>query len=239
MAKRGKIKKRSSAIIETIKRPIRLRKYQMFCLIVCEDQSTEPYYFGAFEKLFPKETFYLKAVGTGRDPLGVTEQAIAERKSLEDEIRKKVDSVWVVFDKDDADENETKIQRFNSAFYLAEKESIQIAYSNEVFELWLLLHLANIEPILPLPRESVYMKLEDEIKLHDGYSDFQYIHGNSEIIDVVRKIGDEEEAVKRAEQLLVHHDSVSPLEANPSTKVHELIKELRDWVKYFNWKPEK
>ncbi|HMZ32282.1 MAG TPA: RloB family protein, partial [Methanoregulaceae archaeon] len=54
--------------------------------------------------------------------------------------RKEVDIVWVVFDKDSSDENETKIKRFEDAFTIAEKENFKVAYSNEVFELWLLLH---------------------------------------------------------------------------------------------------
>ena len=64
MARRGELKK--SQVKERDKRPIRLRKYPHLFLIVCEDGNTEPYYFKTFAKLFPEETVFLRAVGTGR-----------------------------------------------------------------------------------------------------------------------------------------------------------------------------
>ena len=79
-------------------------------LIVCEDENTERVYFEQFHKLFndllPSETVYIRAVGTGRNSLGVVNQAIIERNLLATEAGKKVDEVWAVFDKDDLDKVE-------------------------------------------------------------------------------------------------------------------------------------
>ena len=74
MAKRGKVKVKVEPR-ESVERPLRSRKYRYLMLIVCEDQNTERVYFEQFNRLFnallPSETVYVKAVGTGRNSLGV------------------------------------------------------------------------------------------------------------------------------------------------------------------------
>jgi hypothetical protein len=84
------------------------------------------------------------------------------------------------FDKDDADENDTKIEKFNIAFDIAEQEKFNIAYSNGVFELWLLLHFVAVNPTVALPRKIVYELLENEIQKHDNA--FIYEHGKPAIL---------------------------------------------------------
>ncbi len=236
MARKGKNKKRK--LKDAVERPIRFRNYQQFFLIVCEDENTEPYYFDEFKALFPKNTLFLETVGTGRDPLGVVQQAIIERDKLAELSNKEIDFVWTVFDKDDADENDAKIRRFEQAFELAEEETIHIAYSNEVFELWLLLHISEVEAGKSIPRKIIYEQLGILIRKNDKYKEFVYEHGNEDIIEVIKNIGNEEIATERAKSLLDFYKDILPIKANPSTKVHILVKELRDWIAYYNWKPE-
>jgi hypothetical protein len=61
VAKAGIINKLISAS-DRDERPVRLKNYQQFMLIACEDQNTEPAYFKSFQHLFPAETFYVKPV---------------------------------------------------------------------------------------------------------------------------------------------------------------------------------
>ncbi len=236
MAKKGKLKQYNQK--GESKRPFRLKKYAQFFLIVCEDEKTEPNYFKQFQNQFPERTMYIRTVGTGRDPKGVIEQAIEKREEfkLELEYCKEIDFVWVVFDKDDADENETKINRFNDAFKIAEQENIQIAYSNEVFELWLLLHITYVDESKPLSRSEIYLKLQSQIrKSADKYNDYEYNHYKpNNIVEIINEIGNEEQAIEKASKLLDYHKNKKPIEANPSTKIHLLVKELRDWIKYYN-----
>ena len=89
MAKKGKTTKRNRK--ESIERPIRYKKYLQFFLIVCEDESTEPYYFQKFKELFPEHTMFLKTVGTGKAPLGVVEQSIIERDILLQKSNKEIE----------------------------------------------------------------------------------------------------------------------------------------------------
>jgi hypothetical protein len=241
MAKRGKIKKQRQNI-EAIERPERLRKYKMYFLIVCEDEQTEPAYFKKFQAQFPEKTLYLDCVGTGRDQLGVVEEAIVTKEVIELENRKKIDFVWVVFDKDDAEKNESKLQRFTAAFNLARKNKFHIGFSNEVFELWLLLHLEDIHGETKIPRSEIYARLEQSIQkaereryLDETFLPFVYQHGKTEVLKKIEEFGDEERAIEQAKKLSAKFEKIDPIESNPSTTIHQLVVELRDWIRYYNY----
>jgi hypothetical protein len=220
------------------KRPIRWRKYPHLFLIVCEDGKTEPTYFRTVEKDIPKETIFLRAVGTGRSSKGVVEQAIVEREKLAEEANKTVDEVWVVFDKDDAEKDPANTLRFTEAFNIAKEEKISVAYSNEVFELWLLLHFRDVSPTKPIPRTDIYSTLENAIKSVETHKSFVYNHGKTEVIDVLIELGNEAKAIERAEKLLAEQKSKRPIDANPSTTVHILVKRLRELIAWYSYLPD-
>ena len=206
-------------------------------LIVCEDGNTEPYYFETFKKYIPEETIFLRAVGTGRSSKGVVEQAITEREKLAEEANKNVDEVWVVFDKDDAEKAHANKLRFIKAFEIAQEEEIKVAYSNEVFELWLLLHFIDVSSEKPIPRADIYLNLEAAIKSFDSHKLFIYEHGKTEVIDVLMKLGNEEEAIERADKLMIAQEAKQPIDANPSTHVHILVKRLRELIEWYSYIP--
>ncbi len=233
MARRGKINRKKE--VDEDSRPIRPRIYKRFILIVCEDENTEPYYFRQIKKDFPADTVYLKEIGTGLKPKGIVARAIKERDDLSEEINKSLDEVWIVFDRDDEGKNAKTLVSFNDAWALAESEKIKIAFSNEVFELWLLLHLSDVDPDVELSRDEVYKLLEDLIKSPGQYNDFVYHHGKSNIIDIVMEIGNEKDAIKRAQKLLIHHGNKSPIDANPCTYVHFLVDHLRDLIGWYSY----
>lgn len=207
-------------------------------LIVCEDEQTERVYFENFQPAFPEKTVYITTIGTGLDAKGVVERAVRERKILSLKAEKEVDAIWVVFDKDDADLNEARRQRFEDAFAMAESEKIKTAFSNEVFELWLLLHLTDISGGSSLPRKEVYNLIQEEVRKREGYAEFIYEHGSIAILGIIESIGDEVLAMERAAQLLEIHAGKPHIETNPSTRVHLLVKEVREWIAYYNYIPE-
>ncbi|MBL7797425.1 MAG: RloB domain-containing protein [Saprospiraceae bacterium] len=241
MAKKTKGLKGRHRVEPTIQRPIKYRNYQYLFLIVCEDEQTERIYFGSFASIIPENTLFLRSVGTGLDPKRVVERTIVEREKLKNESRKEVDESWAVFDKDDADENERKIRRFEEAFSIADEEGINLAYTNEAFELWLLLHLTAVPPRPPLPRHEIYQRLEAEISRRPGFEDFRYNHRETEAVDIldkIRRLGDENAAVRRAEALLAAQAGIPPIQANPSTCVHLLVKSLREKIDFYSWQPD-
>jgi len=236
MARRGTLNK--AEIKEREKRPIRWRKYPHLFLIVCEDGNIEPYYFRTFEKYIPEETIFLRAVGTGRSSKGVVEQAIVEREKLAHEANKNVDEVWVVFDKDDAEKVPANTLRFTDAFKIAQEEKMRVAYSNEVFELWALLHFSDISAVNPIPRADIYSSLETIIKSFETHKQFVYKHGKTEVIDAVIVLGSETKAIERAEKILTEQKGKQPIDANPSTTVHVLVKRLRELIEWYSYSPD-
>ncbi len=238
MAKRGKIK--FPASVQEIGRFYHPRKYQYTVYIYCEDEKTEVAYFEQFLLDFPEETVFLKAVGTGRDPLGVVNIAAQEKQAFWGHHAKYPDETWAVFDVDDANKDEKKGLRFTQAIQGASKHGIQVAWSHEVFEVWLLLHLQPINPKKPLPRQEVYQALEKAIqRASDLSQDFVYQHGNPNVITMVQQIGDESKAILNALTLEVYWETAGAkfLSSNPRTNVHKLVSRLRDLIDYYSYQP--
>lgn len=100
-------------------------------LILCEGESTEPHYFNSFR--LTSATVRTLPVTAG-DAMAVVRAAI-KRQQTETDNGKEYDHYWVIFDKD-ATSNAT----FNQAIALAESYGFHVAYSNQAFELWFLLH---------------------------------------------------------------------------------------------------
>jgi len=239
MANKGRLKKVAKQLSE--ERPIRYRRYKYLFLIVCEDEKTEPSYFNEYLSDITADTIYLKPIGAGRDPKGVVERAIIERDILAQEAKREVDEVWVVFDKDDADENEKKTKNFYDAFQIAATENFEVAFSNEVFELWLLLHFTDVDKEVPLPRNEIYERLKHLFQEIPEYANYEYDHKviDKRTIEIIFKVGDRESAIKRAQILFDYHKDSEPIKANPLTKVHILVQTLLDWIKYFSYLPDK
>lgn len=240
MAKKGKIENKFP-LRDTEERPVRQRKYKYWILIVCEDEKTEPYYFETIKKQFPDETVFIRPFGTGRSSKGVVEKAIEEKQKLYKESNKDVDEVWAVFDKDDAEQSQGNMQRFEEAFCLAEKEGVKVAYSNEVFELWLLLHFIDVSSEKLIPRKEIYSQLEICInKGRTNATQFVYEHGDTKVIDIVIRSGNETKAIERADRLNAEHERKkhTPIEANPNTKVNTLVKSLREHIQYYSYTPD-
>ena len=253
MARKGKLKEQTK---ELYQRPQNIRHYKEFFLIVCEDESTEPCYFNKvfkeeFEKILPKDTIRIETVGTGQNSVSVVKKAISERVIRTEIIQKDIDHVWAVFDKDDLDQNETTRKRFEDAFTLARENAVKIAYSNECFELWLLLHFVNVSHATHIPRKvrndedkttCLYSMLEAAInkgRTPDQQIQYDHAHhskpyiGVEELIDIVMKSGDETKAIERAAKLDEIWQGSDPIDSNPNTTVYKLVRELREWLAYY------
>ena len=73
-----------------------------------------------------------------RSPLQVAQKAIRLATQAENKADR-YDEIWCVFDVDD-----TTRENVERAVHLAEAKGIRIAYSNESFELWYILHFEYI-----------------------------------------------------------------------------------------------
>jgi hypothetical protein len=123
--KAAKARRRGEPILE---RPEPTKIEKPTILIVCEGKNTEPSYF----RQFKLSSATIKALGDGHNTISLVNQAI----SLKD--LKQYDQVWCVFDKDKFSAND-----FNNAIIMAEANGFGVAYSNQAFEYWLILHFED------------------------------------------------------------------------------------------------
>ena len=173
-------------------------------LIVCEGKRTEPNYFRSFRV---PVTVRVHIVGEGYNTVSLVDRAV----QLASE--QKYDQVWCVFDRDDF-----PIEAFNVAFQLAHRHHFKVAYSNEAFELWYLLHFHFHQNAIPrsgyIPRLSrelgrIYEKNDPNI-----YADL---------------LSRQPDAIRNARQLLSQYERNEPARNNPSTSVHMLVEELNKY----------
>ncbi|MDX2256154.1 MAG: RloB family protein [Pseudanabaenaceae cyanobacterium bins.39] len=160
MASKTKLIEKRKAKSE-IQRKEREKTYKYTLLVVCEDENTEKKYFEQFAGFFTGKEFGVISVGTGTAHVGVVNRAIEEanRRNLHIESNRNSSSdfVWVVFDRDRSDkeeEDKSKKINFDEALVRAQKHNFKVAYSNDAFELWLLLHLEDVIPDIPIPRND-------------------------------------------------------------------------------------
>ena len=117
------------------------------------------------------------------------------------------------------DRNSWQEDDFNSAIIIAEKEKIKVAYSNEAFELWYLLHFEFVNT--GITRKDYEEKLTKRL----GY---KYQKNSDSMYDDL--INKQNTAIKNAENLLKQYDPQNPAKDNPSTTVHLLVQELNRFI---------
>ena len=131
-----------------------IRKPYKVIYIFTEGEKTEPNYFKSKKKEIRKTNIHVEITGTGRNTLDLVEYVlgIIKKKGINTDSYE----CWVVFDKDDFDEH------FDNAINKALGKGLNVAYSNESFELWLLLHFDLLTSAIG--RKDYINKLTDNLK---------------------------------------------------------------------------
>ena len=125
---------------------------------------------------------------------------------------------------------------FNNAISLAEANNFGVAYSNQAFEYWIILHLED--------HQGGGMHREDyEAKINKLLSPFKLIYDGKrsktitdlifEMLDGVDESTKKERkilAVERAKRNLIQHDLNNPAKAESTTTVFKLVEELLKYV---------
>jgi hypothetical protein len=93
----------------------------------------------------------------GGNALKIVQNAVAYKDAAE----KKVDQYWAVFDKD-----ETSDEQFGQAIELAKANNIQVAWSNQAFECWIILHYRDFNH--PCHRRDYESMLKQFIPEYDA-----------------------------------------------------------------------
>jgi hypothetical protein len=187
-------------------RRVNTKEVRQRFLIVCEGEKTEPNYFRSFR--VPKEVAEIDVMGIGANPSKLVSRA---KKMKEQE---EYDQIWCVFDRDSWTPED-----FNDAIKNAENQGFKVAYSNEAFELWYVLHFEFLNT--GIPRSDYLQKLNS--LLSQGYQ-----KNSEEIYDEL--LNKQPTAIRNAINLLKHYDPHTPVSDNPSTTVHLLVKELNRFI---------
>lgn len=178
-------------------------------LIVCEDEKSSCYYFGAFE-IDPKRAEVV-AVGTGMNTDSLVEHAI----DLKSKARLPYNEIWCVFDRDSF-----PLANYDRAFQLARANGIKVAWTNEAFELWYLLHYNYYDT--GISRQDYKTKLKP------------YLDYDKADKTIYQKVKSQQETAlrnaRRLEKRWHEEQKRNPERENPSTSVHKLVEFLNDLV---------
>jgi hypothetical protein len=187
-----------------MERTVDVREPKERFLIVCEGEKTEPNYFKSFR--VPRDVIVIR--GIGDNTRRIVEYAIGEIETED------YDQVWCVFDRDSFPAGS-----FNAAFELARENSIKIAYSNEAFELWYLLHFHYYNTGMS---RSDYGARLSELLGHKYEKNSPTVYAEIE--------SRQHTAIKNANRLLMTHTPLNPESNNPSTTVHLLVLQLNRFI---------
>lgn len=200
----------------------RERYVKVTFLIATEGTKTEPNYLNALkEELEATNRFNIEVSieGKGKATKALVNKIVRQIENCNQEY----DRIWAVFDKDEFDD-------FDEAISLAQSKKINCAWSNESFELWLLLHFKEVST--PTGRKDLFEELEQAIRnaLHKNNPEaiFDLSKGNDRIYELVTSLGNEAKAIQRAAALKSKYKATTkPSEQNPCTQMDLLIHELR------------
>ena len=208
MAKRQKKDHRSP----DLSRRQGVREIKQSFLIVCEGEKTEPDYFKAFRMTAAT----VKAVGQAMNTMTLVSKAISIREA--DQKRKKVyDQCWVVFDKDDFPAKD-----LNQAIQFAENNGFRVAYSNQAFEYWFLLHYNLYTGAIHRNQyKDMLTKLTGiPYSKSEGYGAVMYN----------LLLSRQQQAINNAETVLAEISHGNPAEEESSTTVQRLVIELNKFL---------
>lgn len=195
-----------------LKRRQSVRPVKQSFLIVCEGENTEPDYFKAFRMT----SATIRVVGQAMNTITLVKKAI----SLRDVYNQKnlsFDQCWVVFDKDDF-----PAKNFNNAILLAKQNGFNVAYSNQAFEYWFLLHYNLYKGKIHRDRYSEMLgKLTGmTYNKKEGYGATMYN----------LLLSRQPQAITNADKVLSEISKGNPANEESSTTVHLLVQELNKFL---------
>lgn len=177
------------------------------------EKKTEPNYFKSFR--VPKEVMDIR--GVAHNTVSLVKKTIKIQKEEND-----YDQVWCVFDKDDF-----PAENFEQAIELAKQHNIKVAYSNEAFEIWYILHFCYRDT--PMSRQEYQNALTKQLKNAGLMNNKEKYQKNS--VDMYEKLENlQATAIRNAKKLLEEYSYPNPAYDNPSTTIHLLVEELNKFI---------
>lgn len=217
-------------------------------VIFCEDEISEYYYFKWFETPLIKVNIIRKQksmlTNIKKAITYCTDNGILIFNNNKYNIGEEGIEIWCVYDRDienNLNEITEKDNEFNLSIVLAENHDINVAWSNDAFELWILLHLMEIDPeIEDAKRRNYYYDILTEYfknkenpneeltkaKSHPSFSYKKDLKSKNNFIAVVREeiLPHTNVAIARSQALAeIHKNKINHFEKKPCTNVHKLV----------------
>ena len=190
-------------------------------LIVCEGKKTEPNYFNGLKKKINEKygnkidvlISNIDIKGTGMN----TTSLVKYTQKTVNHANKVYGQVWVVFDKDDYND-----EQFNSAI---DNCNYNVAWSNPNFELWLLAHFKKVSRYVS--KDDVIQELSKEFQ-KKGLGD--YTKNDTDIFDKVTSEGKLHTAIKNCEYMEELNKEGQASQINPMTKVYKIVDGSKEYL---------
>ena len=190
-------------------------------LIVCEGKQTEPNYFNGLKKkinekygnkvdvLIPS----IEVKGTGKN----TTDLVNHTDKFVNYSNKRYGQVWVVFDKDDYND-----EQFNSAIKNCD---YNVAWSNPNFELWILSHLKRVTKYIS--KDDILKELNKEFQ-KNGLG--EYKKNDENIFEKLTKDKGLDKAIENCETMELLNKEGQASKRNPMTKAYKVIEGLKEYL---------
>lgn len=186
-------------------------------LIMTDAKGTERHYLNGLKKRLPADQqnkLTIDVVQTN-DPADF----IFECKRKQNNNPTYVKHTWIVFDYDER-------SQFDRIIEDAEKAGFSAGWSNPCIEVWFSAYFGE------LCGETSSKCCQNTFKtVFKQYTSCAYTKGNKKIYEHLSENGDEMKAIERAERKFLEHKRngiTSPSKMCPCTRLHLLIKEIRD-----------
>jgi hypothetical protein len=226
----------------------RIEDFRSNFIIFCEDSVCEYHYF----KYFKTSQIDINIIGNQKSKIINVEKAIEyckENGLMEDDHLDKDDTlVWCVFDRDIEESkrrNQFENDFFNDSIEIANTKGLRVAWSNDAFELWILLHFEDIdvndetfrhrnayydrltETFKSISNPNTYL---EKVQKHASFSYTNDLKNATRFVNIVRPeiVGKISIAIERAKRIEAHfaNKNIPNHEKAPCTMVHHLVEEL-------------
>ena len=222
-------------------------------IIFCEDENDEPAYFRSFNIEHKLRVNPIANQKQGKlNLLNTIEKCEADGLMIFQDGKYHVlpdvtKHIWCVYDRDMEYPNLELVKKkddidFTSSISLAVDSGLNVAWSNDAFELWILLHFEEVPIGQRIHRNYIYDRLTDILKtvqprtseLNDitshpsFYYKTKFKRRGAFHIHILPLLQDRRnDAIERAKRLEIIYDNKTPYHnCNPCTKVHNLVEEL-------------
>lgn len=185
-----------------------------YYLIVTDTEATERCYFNGLRDSLPADIQGKLVISVIETKTRNMIDKCMELTAYEAQYR----MPWIVFDRD-------QVKDFDAIIREAKEKGIGVGWSNPCFEIWMYAYFGS----MPALRESWTCCSEFE-KVYENRTGQKYSKADSSIYSRICKNGDEEKAIRVAEQKLdqcIRDGKETPSEMWPCTTVHELVGEIR------------